>query len=209
MFIARRGTTQCINSREESPLADLPALSTSVAVLVVELTESGTTRGGTAGGAHSVVAAAAQQGPGLYEVYLAPIHSPEGLPDPRVASGMIMIDPGSDTNFIKHEFAKQLGLEGERCQFRLKVVDRDARPIKTARYRIDVEDCSGVRHVVYAMGLETITILPPDPDLAPIRELLRGYPEAVLDRPQGDVDILLGLRNSALHGSTEEQWGNL
>ena len=165
--------------------------------------------GGTAGGAHSVVAAAAQQGPGLYEVYLAPIHSPEGLPDPRVASGMIMIDPGSDTNFIKHEFAKQLGLEGEMCQFRLKVVDRDARPIKTARYRIDVEDCSGVRHVVYAMGLETITILPPDPDLAPIRELLQGYPEAVLDRPQGDVDILLGLRNSALHGSTEEQWGNL
>ena len=165
--------------------------------------------GGAAGGAHSVVAAATKQGPGLYEVYLAPIHSPEDLPNPSVASGMIMVDPGSDTNFIKHEFAQQLGLEGEACQFRLKVVDRDARPIKTARYRLEVEDCAGARHVVYAMGLETITVLPPDPDLTPIKELLRGYPEAVFDRPQGDVDILLGLRNSALHGRTEEQWGNL
>ena len=58
------------------------------------------------------------------------------------------------------------------------------------------------------MGLETITVLPPDPDLTPLPGLLGGYPDAVLQRPQGEVDILLGLRNSALHGSTEKQWGN-
>ena len=137
------------------------------------------------------------------------MHAPDGTPNPGTAAGMIMVDPGSDTNFVRHGFAEQLGLVGEPCTFRLKVVDREARPIHTARYQIDVEDGSGQYHAVYAMGLDTITVLPPDPDLSPLRELLSGYPEDVLDRPQGEVDLLLGLRSSALHGNTEKQWGNL
>ena len=165
--------------------------------------------GGAGGGAHSVVAAPPRQGPGLYEVYLAPIHPPEGVPRSVTVAGMIMVDPGSDTNFVRHDFARQLGLTGEPCQFRLKVVDREARPIQTARYQVEVEDCEGHRHTVHALGLETITVLPPDPDLTPIQHLVQGYPAAVLNRPQGEVDLLLGLRNSALHGSTEKQWGNL
>ena len=54
--------------------------------------------------------------------------------DQETASGMIMIDPGSDTNFVRHDFAQAIGLMGEECQFRLKVVDRDARPLTTRRY---------------------------------------------------------------------------
>ena len=72
------------------------------------------------GGAHSVVVAAPKQGPGLYKVYLAPVHSPDEEDESKVAAGMIMVDPGSDTNFIRHEFAAQLGLQGEPCQLRLK-----------------------------------------------------------------------------------------
>ena len=52
-------------------------------------------------------------------------------------------------------------------------------------------------------------MLPPDPEFAPIKHLVEHLPPAVLDRPQGNVDILLGLKNSALHGRTVEQWGNL
>ena len=59
------------------------------------------------------------------------------------------------------------------------------------------------------MGLDAITTLPPDPDLSGIQDLVDGYPAEVLQRPQGEVDILLGLRNSALHGSTVRQWENL
>ena len=163
----------------------------------------------TEGGSHSVVTAAAAQGPGLYEVYSVPIRDVLEEREQQGATGMVMIDPGSDTNFVRHEFARQLGLVGEPCNFRLKVVDREARPIQTARYRMIVEDRQGNGHWVSALGLETITILPPDPDLTPIQHLVRDIPEAVLDRPQGEVDVLLGLRDSALHGSTERQWGNL
>ena len=161
------------------------------------------------GGSHSVVAATSVQGPGLYEVYLVTVHAAQSDQGQDGRQGMVMVDPGSDTTFIRHEFAHQLGLVGNPCHFRLKVVDREARPIETSRYEMIVEDCQGGRHVVSALGLETITILPPDPDLTPLRDLANHLPDAAFNRPQGDVDILLGLRDSALHGSTEQQWGNL
>ena len=163
----------------------------------------------TSGASHSVVASVSSQGPGLYEVYLSPIHPPSSQANQVAASGMIMIDPGSDTNFVRHDFAEAIGLTGEECQFRLKVVDRDARPLTTKRYVLEIEDKEGKRHAVTALGLESITVLPPDPDFGPIRDLLQHVPPTVLDRPQGNVDILLGLKNSALHGRTVEQWGNL
>ena len=119
-----------------------------------------------------------------------------------IQKGMLMVDPGSDTNFVRHQFARQLGIKGEPCNFRLKVVDREARPLQTARYTFEIEDKFGTRHEVVAMGLDDITTLPPDPDLTGIQDLVDGYPPEVLQRPQGEVDILLGLRNSALHGST-------
>ena len=120
-----------------------------------------------------------------------------------------MVDPGSDTNFVRHEFARRMGVKGEPCHFRLKVVDLEARPIQTARYTFELENRFGARHKVVAMGLDAITTLPPDPDLSGIQDLVAGYPREVLQRPQGEVDILLGLRNSALHGSTVRQWDNL
>ena len=163
----------------------------------------------TSGASHSVVASVSSQGPGLYEVYLSPIHPPSSQVSQETASGMIMIDPGSDTNFVRHDFAEAIGLSGEECQFRLKVVDRDARPLTTKRYVLEVEDKEGKRHAITALGLESITVLPPDPEFGPIRDLLKHVPPAVFDRPQGNVDILLGLKNSALHGRTVEQWGNL
>ena len=166
--------------------------------------------GAESGASHSVVAEAASYGSGLYEVYSALFTSSSSQEvDKSSVKGMILVDPGSDTNFVRNDFAKSLGLTGEPCEFRLKVVDLEARPIRTTRYVVEIEDKTGARHSVRAMGLDTITILPPDPDLSPISGLVQGYPPEVLQRPQGDVDLLLGLRDSYLHGCTVQQWGNL
>ena len=166
--------------------------------------------GSESGASHSVVAATPSYGPGLYEVYSSPFisSSSQGVDEPS-RKGMIMVDPGSDTNFVRNDFAKSLGLTGEPCELRLKVVDMEARPVRTTRYVVEIEDKTGTRHSVRAMGLDTITVLPPDPDLSPISGLVPGYPPEVLQRPQGDVDLLLGLRDSYLHGCTVQQWGNL
>ena len=161
------------------------------------------------GNTNSVVATASTQSPGLYEVYSVPVHPSPDCPSNNSSRGMVMVDPGSDTNFVRNEFARQLGLTGEACRFRLKVVDREARAIETLTYVLDLEDKFGNRHQIRALGLDAITTLPADPDLEPVRALVQEYPEEVLKRPQGEVDVLLGLRDSALHGATRLQWGNL
>ena len=143
--------------------------------------------------------------PGLYEVYKASFEGDNGQQEP----GTMMIDSGSDTNYVCHDFARALGLVGEPHRCRLKVVDADYRLVETAKYSFKVTDKDGEDTEITALGLDTITTLPPDPDLSPLIPLLDGIPLEVLDRPQGRVDVLLGLRDSALHGRDEHQWGNL
>ena len=129
-----------------------------------------------AGSSHSVVASASSQGPGLYEVYLAPIHPPSSQSVQETASGMIMIDPGSDTNFVRNDFAQAIGLVGEECQFRLKVVDRDARPLTTRRYTLEIEDKEGNRHSVSGLGVGFHHGIAPGPGLQPNRGPGQAHP---------------------------------
>ena len=125
-------------------------------------------------------------------------------------ASMVMIDPGSDTNFITHDLARRLGVQGQPYQFRLKVVDREARPIQTARYCVEIEDKFGARHQIEAMGSGFHNDACRTTLICPLFNIsMDGYPEDVLRRPQGKVDVLLGLRNSSLHGITREQWGEL
>ena len=143
--------------------------------------------------------------PGLFEVYTADFVASDG----SCVSGTIMVDSGSDTDYVRHGFAETLGMEGEPHVCRLKVVDMDYRTVNTARYSLTVVDRDGDPHTIAAKGLGSITTLPPDPDLSPLLPLLGDVTEQVLTRPQGRVDVLLGLRNSKLHGRDVGEWGNL
>ena len=87
-----------------------------------------------------------------------------------------MVDSRSDTDYIRHGFVQSLGLVGVPYTCRLKVVDMDYRPIHTARYTFEVIDREGERHVISALGLGSITCLPSDPDLRPLRPLLGDIP---------------------------------
>ena len=119
--------------------------------------------------------------PGLFEVYTAEFVAHDGSRVP----GTIMVDSGSDTDYVRHGFAESLGLEGEPHVCRIKVVDMDYRTVNTAKYGLSVVDVDGEAHAVSAQGLGSITTLPPDPDLSPLLPLLGDVPPEVLARPQG------------------------
>ena len=163
----------------------------------------------TTGNTGNLVSAPPEAGavptPGLFEVYTAVFVAKDGSRVP----GTVMVDSGSDTDYVRHGFAESLGLEGEPQVCRIKVVDMDYRTVDTAKYELSVVDVDGETHAVSAQGLGSITTLPPDPSLSPLLHLLEGVPEEVLVRPQGRVDVLLGLRNSKLHGKDVREWGNL
>ena len=59
--------------------------------------------------------------PRLYEVYSVPIPAADG----GEKAGTILIDPGSDTNYICHDYAKSLGLQGVPYSCYLKVFDTE------------------------------------------------------------------------------------
>ena len=143
--------------------------------------------------------------PGLYEVYRADFVDSSGSRQ----QGTIMIDSGSNTDYIRHDFAASLGLSGEQHQCKIKVIDSDYRTVETAKYQMTIVDRDNVEHQVTALGLESITTLPNDPDLTLLLSILGDVPAATLDRSQGRVDVLIGLRNSTLHGRDANEWGNL
>ena len=142
---------------------------------------------------------------GLYEVYSVSFETVDG----QHKVGTVLVDPGSDTDYVRHDFAKSLGLQGTPFSCFMKVVDMDYVHKQSATYDLEVQDKDGERHLVAALGLYSITTLPEEPSLEPLLPLLNGLPRDILDRPQGQVDVLLGLRSSALHGRTRQEWGNL
>ena len=148
---------------------------------------------------------APSHGPCLYEVYQVAAYGA----GPAPCKGTIFMDPGSDTDFIREGFARSLGLTGTPVTRFLKVVGEDYCPVQTVQYEFQLQDIQGQRHSIVAWGLESVTSLPPDPDLAPLLPLLQEYPRAMLQRPQGEVDVLLGLPNLKLHGRCHREWGDL
>ena len=92
--------------------------------------------------------------PGLYEVLLANVvseiermSSMEGI---QTKQGMTLIDPGSDTDFIRNDFAKDLGLKGEPVTCFLKVVGYEHKMVPTTKYNITLVDRRGNLHIVTA-----------------------------------------------------------
>ena len=74
---------------------------------------------------------------------------------------------------------------------------------------MEIRDNEGVTHSVKAIGVDTIMTLPSDPELDVLKDKLLDYPANLPSHPQGQVDLLLGLLSSSLHGHCTRQWGDL
>ena len=88
----------------------------------------------------------------IFEIMEAPVMSVEG----RKVQGIVFTDFGSKMNFITHNLAQKLRLEGANTKIFLKGVDKDYTEKEVKVYRIGVEDNTGRVNWMETVGVESI-----------------------------------------------------
>ena len=89
----------------------------------------------------------------IFEILEAPVVSTEG----KKILSLVFIDPGSNINFITHELAGQLQLEGTLNKIFIKRVDKEYTEREVKVYRLRVEDAKKQVHWIEAVGVGSIT----------------------------------------------------
>ena len=131
----------------------------------------------------------------IFEIVEAPVLSVEG----RRVPGIVFMDSGSNMNFITHDLAQQLQLEGANTKIRLKVVDEDYTEKEVQVYRVGVEDNTDKVHWMEAVGVSSITESVPLYDEAAVRRDFPGIREWAVRRPVGAAGLLISLTERQPH----------
>ena len=134
-------------------------------------------------------------GPKLLEMVKCPARGEGG----REATALVFTDGGSTLSLIRTDFANHLGLEGTYLEFYIRVVGHEYVRKESKMYTFNLVDRQGHEHPIQAVGISSISETGPVPDMTPIQALFPGFPAVTFQRPQGEVDILLGMNNRRLH----------
>lgn len=109
-------------------------------------------------------------------------------------------DPGSNVNLVRKQFAKEAGWKGRPVLQSLQTTGGQVKAWKTEAYHVPLVDRDGTVHSVLAFSIDTITSPMNYVDVWPA---LKVFPEvnclATILRPEGEVDLLLGIHYSDIH----------
>ena len=125
---------------------------------------------------------------------------------------LVLEDPGLTHNLITKEFADALILQGQAILLSLKVLGHRHKDRKSQFYVLSITDMYGKRHLIEALGVNSITEVERAPK---VRDLVRiflgaGKEQARLfKRTYGAVHLLLGMASRSLHSRDGRKAGNL
>ena len=111
---------------------------------------------------------------------------------------VLFFDDGSTTSIITHKLAGFLGLKGKDVTQWIEVAGKEYERYDTKIYKTKIYDIYGVEHNINLYGLNRITS---NPDVIDVEEVYRYFPHIVkgsLDRPDGEVGILIGQNYAGL-----------
>ena len=111
----------------------------------------------------------------------------------------LMWDNGSTAALITHDFAEKIQATGERISYWLDVVGHPQILRHTTLYTFNLVDNCGTVHTIQAYGIDRISDDSRALDLRKIRSLFPNAPSEVFNRPDGDIDILIGSMYKNLH----------
>ena len=104
----------------------------------------------------------------------------------------LFYDGGSTLTICLHSWAKRNGLVGREVVIFLKVLGGEYQRKETLEYDIELEGVDGNTYTLTAIGLDTITEESPGGDLAAAYDTFPEVPRKHLERPTGQVEILVG-----------------
>ena len=105
---------------------------------------------------------------------------------------VIFMDDGSNASMITHKLAKRLGLKGEVMHQLMEVLGRPPEAITTSIYELNLKDIHGDITKLRLIGIERIATNCGPVDLSEIYKIFPHVKKGALDRPAGDIGILLG-----------------
>ncbi|XP_068229430.1 uncharacterized protein [Palaemon carinicauda] len=104
----------------------------------------------------------------------------------------VLWDPGADISFITNRMAKKLGLSGKHINLSMIKVGNAVEYHSSNEYCVPLIDKSGKVWNVNAVGINEITAKIKKVDLSRVSELFEGISNLELNRPHGEIDMLIG-----------------
>ena len=102
------------------------------------------------------------------------------------------MDEGSTCSLITHKLAEFLGLKGVSTVQWMEVAGKPFEPVETFKYKLLLKDRNGDYHKLNLLGMEKITSNSEKVDISAAYKVFPHITVGDLDRPTGEVGILLG-----------------
>ena len=134
------------------------------------------------------------------------------VPISNTVSTVVLMDGGSNCSLITHALAEKLGLVGRFTTELVELAGEEPEWRETKYYILKLPLPDGGSRKMKLLGLERITSNDEPADVTPAYSLFPKAAAGSLDRPRGDVGILLGLDQNDLlptGGSGENMVGRL
>ena len=110
----------------------------------------------------------------------------------------IMWDTGSKGSMITFAKAREMGLSGSCIKIRIIKVGASKEVINSQMYKVPITDKYGNTEFFYAVGIEKISTKIESNDVSSVARLL-GVHEEDVRRPEGEIEMLIGLEYLGFH----------
>ena len=127
-------------------------------------------------------------------------HIPAGRPgllpgSPSLASAVVLWDRGSAINLVTHAWAAFADLPSKPHTVCISVVGQNSPCLHTREYTLELISNRGGRVTVHAVGMPSISSITGPGDISIVRRLFPEASPGVFQRPQGEVDLLVGMEH--------------
>lgn len=93
---------------------------------------------------------------------------------------------------MTHRFAKKMNMKGRRVTQYMETMGREVEEHHTILYTIKLKANDGKLHKVGLFGMDKLMLQVEPVDVTPAYEMFPFVPAGALDRPVGEVNIMLG-----------------